>query len=184
MNYNPLVHNRQSIRLKGFDYGSEALYFITICTQDRIPLFGEMINGEMNLNDCGNMAEHCWMEIPVHFPHTKLHEFVIMPNHIHGIIEIVENMGGGFVGAKNFSPLQNPTAFKSPEKTIGSIVRGFKIGVTKWMRNEFPSAFPKNRVIWQRNYYDHIIRDIYECKRIAKYIRENPSNWNKDKFHH
>jgi len=183
MSYNPLVHKRQSTRLKGFDYGSEALYFITICSHDRIHLFGEIAEGEMNLNDCGKIALKCWMEIPQHFPHTRLHEFIIMPDHIHGIIEIVENMGGGFVGAKNISPQQNPTAFKSPEKTIGSIVRGFKIGVTKWLRNEFPDAFTKNRVVWQRNYYDRIIRDTNESERITKYIRENPQNWNKDKFH-
>ena len=203
MSYNPLVQKRQSTRLKGFDYGSEALYFITICSNDRIHLFGEIAEGEMNLNDCGKIALKCWMEIPQHFPHTRLHEFIIMPDHIHGIIEIVENMGSGFVeeknigggfvgaknmdsgfvGAKNISPQQNPTAFKSPEKTIGSIVRGFKIGVTQWLRNEFPDAFTKNRVVWQRNYYDRIIRDTNESKRITKYIRENPQNWNKDKFH-
>ncbi len=193
MSYNPLLHKRQSTRLKGFDYGSEALYFITICSNDRIHLFGEITDEEMNLNDCGKMALQCWMEIPHHFPHTRLHEFIIMPNHIHGIIEIVENMGGGFVGAKNMdggfvgakniSPLQNPTPFKSPEKTIGSIVRGFKIGVTKWLRNEFPDTFTKNRVVWQRNYYDRIIRDTHESERISKYIRENSQNWNKDKFH-
>jgi REP element-mobilizing transposase RayT len=117
-----------------------------------------------------------------------------MPNHIHGIIEIVENMGIyknlnstpnlknsiWLVGEKNFSP--QLTEFKSPIKTIGSIVRGFKIGVTKWIRNEYPDSFTKNRSVWQRDYFDRIIRDQMEFDRIEKYIFDNPKNWGKDKF--
>jgi len=194
MTYNPLIHKRKSIRLKRFDYASEAFYFITMCTQDRIHLFGEIIDNELILNDCGKVANQCWLDIPNHFPHAKLHEFVIMPNHIHGIIEIVENMGihknlnstSNFlnsiwlVGEKNFSP--QLTEFKSPVKTIGSIVRGFKIGVTKWIRNEYPDSFTKNRSVWQRDYFDRIIRDQMEFDRIEKYIFDNPKNWGKDKF--
>jgi REP element-mobilizing transposase RayT len=165
-----------------------------MCTQDRIHLFGEIIDNELILNDCGKVANQCWLDIPNHFPHAKLHEFVIMPNHIHGIIEIVENMGihknlnstSNFlnsiwlVGEKNFSP--QLTEFKSPVKTIGSIVRGFKIGVTKWIRNEYPDSFTKNRSVWQRDYFDRIIRDQMEFDRIEKYIFDNPKNWGKDKF--
>jgi REP element-mobilizing transposase RayT len=165
-----------------------------MCTQDRIHLFGEIRENEMVLNDCGRVANQCWLDIPNHFPHAKLHEFVIMPNHIHGIIEIVENMGIHknlnstsnlknsiwLVGEKNFSP--QLTEFKSPIKTIGSIVRGFKIGVTKWIRNEYPDSFTKNRFVWQRDYFDRIIRDQIEFDRIEKYIFDNPKNWGKDKF--
>jgi REP element-mobilizing transposase RayT len=165
-----------------------------MCTQDRIHLFGEIIDNKMILNDCGKVAKQCWLDIPSHFPHAKLHEFVIMPNHIHGIIEIVENMGihknlsstsdlknsVWLVGKKNFS--SQLTEFKSPIKTIGSIVRGFKIGVTKWIRNEYPKTFTKNRPVWQRDYFDRIIRDYMEFDRIEKYIFDNPKNWAKDKF--
>lgn len=146
--YNPHIHHRRSIRLKGYDYSQAGLYFITICVQNRACLFGEIINGEMILNDAGKIANQCWLEIPNHFPDTILHEHIIMPNHIHGIIESVgannyspdnadtspENadtspeITANNNGAKNFSPLS------SPSKNIGSVVRGFKIGVTKWMR--------------------------------------------------
>lgn len=100
MAYNPQRHHRKSIRLKGYDYAQAGLYFITICCQNRECLFGNIINGEMILNDAGNIANECWLAIPNHFPNVVLHEFVIMPNHIHGIIELKTKS----VGAENFPP--------------------------------------------------------------------------------
>ncbi len=131
MKYNPDKHHRRSIRLQGYDYSQPGIYFITLCTQNRERLFGEILNGEMRLNEFGKIAHQCWLEIPNHFPHVQLDEFVIMPDHIHGIIVLND-----IAGAKNFSPLlqQNITSFRSPSKTIGSIIRGFKIGVTKEFR--------------------------------------------------
>ncbi len=146
MTYDPNIHHRRSIRLKGYDYAQEGLYFITICCQDREHRFGTIENGKMILNDAGKIADECWLEIPKHFPNVVLHEHIIMPNHVHGIIEIANGIEGAKnnspqrspernetpdIGAKNISPQQG---FKSPSKTIGSIVRGFKIGVTKWFR--------------------------------------------------
>ncbi|MEN9302023.1 MAG: hypothetical protein RL264_452 [Bacteroidota bacterium] len=188
--FNPAIHHRRSIRLKGYDYAQEGLYFITICCQDRAHLFGEIINGEMILNDCGEIAKKCWLEIPEHFPNVELHEFVIMPNHVQGIIEIkyksiVSNVTTDTtVGANNHSPQRSvqPTVGRllprSPSKTIGSIVRGFKIGVTKWMRQNTDV-----NDVWQRNYYDNIIRDDQSYLRISQYIQNNPKNWKEDKFH-
>lgn len=89
MSYNPNIHHRKSIRLKGYDYSQAGLYFITICCQDRAHLFGEIENGEMILNEYGKIANQCWLEIPNHFPNAILHEHIIMPNHIHGIVELV-----------------------------------------------------------------------------------------------
>ena len=86
--YNPKIHNRRSIRLKGYDYSKAGLYFITICVQDREHLFGEVIDGEMVLNDAGKMARTEWLKLPERFKNIKLHEFVVMPNHFHGIIVI------------------------------------------------------------------------------------------------
>lgn len=86
---NPKIHHRKSMRLKGFDYAQEGLYFLTICTHDRKMIFGEIQNGEMQLNAAGLIAQNCWNEIPNHFPNVQLHAFVIMPNHVHGIIEIL-----------------------------------------------------------------------------------------------
>jgi len=102
MKYNPDIHHRRSIRLQGYDYSSPGAYFVTMCTHNRECLFGEIANGKMRLNELGKIASQCWLAIPDHFPHARLGAFVIMPNHVHGIIWIVDNI----VGAKNFSPLQ------------------------------------------------------------------------------
>jgi len=229
MTYNPQKHHRQSIRLKGYDYSQAGLYFITICCQDRACLFGEIVGAnnyspknemdvspenemdmyhspKMELNDAGKIASQCWLDIPKHFPNVILHEFIIMPNHIHGIVELVgannhspengmdvhhspENImdvspdnemdvsngnGAKINGAKNFSPL------RSPSKTIGSVVRGYKIGVTKWFRANINFQPPR---IWQRNYYEHIIRNEQSYQTISNYIIDNPAKWNDDKFY-
>ncbi len=161
-------HSRRSIRLKGYDYSAPGAYFVTVCTQNRECLLGEIVEGEMVLNVTGKVVEKCWLEIPSHFPHVKLDAFCIMPNHIHGILIIIES-----VGAKKFLPLQHGTS-----KTIGSIVRGFKIGVTKWVRQHSPG-----QKIWQRNYYEHIIRDEIDYNRIYEYTQNNPLKWELDSLH-
>ena len=175
MKYNPEKHHRRSIRLKGYDYSQEGLYFITICVQNREHLLGEIKNGEMILSECGKIADECWKEIPKHFPNAVLHEYIIMPNHIHGIIEFRT-----VIGANNHSPEPNNHSphFRSPSKTIGSVVRGFKIGVTKWARQN-----TNIETVWQRNYYEHIIKDERAYQNISNYIINNPIKWNEDKFY-
>ena len=186
------MYNRRSIRFKGYDYTQAGLYFITICCQNRACLFGEIENGKMMLNDAGAIANDCWLNIPNHFPNAILHEYVIMPNHVHGIIELV--------GANNHSPVselhspktnhhspnipvigdnrvKNVSPLRSPSKTVGSVVRGFKIGVTKWMRQNTDTFY-----IWQRNYWEHIIRDDISYENISQYIINNPTKWNNDKL--
>lgn len=170
MSYNPLIHHRRSIRLKGYDYSQAGLYFITIVCQDRAHLFGKIKNGEMVLNDAGCIADECWLEITNHFPNVVLREFVVMPNHIHGIVELKTEFAAA-VGANDNSPL------RSPSKTIGSIVHGYKIGVTKWIRHNTDA-----RNVWQRNYYEHVIRNHVEYQRLSKYIMNNPQRWDNDKF--
>jgi putative transposase len=173
LKYNQEIHNRRSIRLKGYDYSREGMYFITICTHDRMCLFGKVENEEMNLNEYGKIAEKCFLAIPEHHPYAKLGPYIVMPNHIHCIIEIT-------VGANNYSPLQTQTKrpIHGTSKTIGSIVRGFKIGVTKWFRKNTDI-----HTVWQRNYYDHIIRNEKSYCRIADYIINNPLKWQDDKYY-
>jgi REP element-mobilizing transposase RayT len=137
-----------------------------------------VVDEAMRLNEYGQMAEQCWLDIPNHFPHADLDAFVVMPNHIHGIVVITDN-----VGANNYSPLRTPsndhssrTAFQSPSKTIGAIVRGFKIGVTKWFR-QHTNTFH----VWQRNYYEHVIRDADALDHIRRYIEMNPMQWTLDR---
>ncbi len=170
-------HHRRSIRLRGYDYSRPGAYFITICTQGHVCLFGNIVKGEMVSNDAGQVARRCWRDIPIHFPHAALDQFVVMPNHVHGIIviggddDVVGAENEPDVGAENFSPLRSA----GTSKTLGSMVRGFKIGVTKWMRNKTPI-----HNVWQRNFYEHIIRDAFELNRIRQYIIDNPGNWAKD----
>ncbi len=198
--YNPNIHHRRSVRLQGYDYSQAGLYFITICCDDRKCLFGKIENNEMVLNDVGKIADECWMEIPKHFPNAVLHEHIVMPNHVHGVIELVD---GNNVGAENFLPLQNNTGItvgvenfqplhpkqnafqKMIPRSIGSIVKGFKIGVTKWFRNNTVGAenFLPLQTVWQRNYHEHIIRNEQSYQTISEYIINNPRNWKDDKFY-
>ncbi len=181
MPYNPNLHHRRSIRLKGYDYSQAGLYFITICINDRKCLFGKIENKKMILNDAGKIADECWSEIPNHFPNAVLHEHIVMPNHVHGIIEITKNNIGVVVGAENFQPLQQPQQHefqKMIPRSIGSMVKGFKIGVTKWFRKN--TDIEK---LWQRNYHEHIIRNEQSYQRISEYIINNPMNWKEDKFY-
>ena len=168
---------RRSIRLRDFDYSQAGAYFVTVCTQERRCRFGDVVDGDMRLNEAGRIVEQCWLAIPSHFPDVILDAFVVMPNHVHGIVAIVD----GTVRAKNCSPLQDNIMtirkpLRSPSKTIGSIVRGFKVGVTKWFREN--GAIDE---VWQRNYYEHVIRRDESLNRIREYIQNIPMQWAYDR---
>jgi putative transposase len=123
--YNPNIHHRRSIRLKGYDYGQAGLYFITICCQDRAFLFGEVVNGEMKLNAFGEIAWQEWQATEKIRDNAVLHEFIVMPNHIHGIIEITFNKNKDSEIGK----------FQSPSQSIGAIIRGYKIATIKKIKD-------------------------------------------------
>ncbi len=197
MNYNPQIHHRKSIRQKGYDYSQAGLYFITICTHNRECLFGKIVGvenfqPEMILNEAGKIANECWLEIPKHFPNAVLHEHIVMPNHVHGIIELTDATHVGAenflplqnnmtqtVGVENFQPLPQRNEFqKMIPRSIGSIIKGFKIDVTVGAKNILPDV-----KIWQRNYHEHIIRSEQSYQTISEYIINNPAQWNEDKFH-
>ncbi|HEX2956210.1 MAG TPA: hypothetical protein VHO70_05245 [Chitinispirillaceae bacterium] len=234
MPYNPSKHHRHSIRLKGYDYSSPGYYFITSCTQNRISLFGKIVNGQMILNGPGTMVKSQWELLPQRFNNIRIDEFVVMPDHFHAILQIVSDkksvrtidlqtvgapdlptVGAPLVGA----PLEKiaelgeeqsrgkgqpqgiaptviaPTVIAPVEfarsgiaadgndrKTVGDIVGAFHSIVTvEYIRavkiNKWP---PFNKRIWQRNYWEHIIRNDLELFRIRNYIRNNPKNWDKD----
>lgn len=235
MRYDPNIHQRRSIRLKGYDYSQAGAYFITICTQDRACLFGfvgaplvgaryndaiqnnddvqnetdRQNNGTiqnkmdfrndvgrmdddgqqtgqpqkgrpqghaptdarnddapiMILNDSGKMIETEWLKLTERFPNIELHEFVVMPNHFHGILQIVDVSAAG--------------------KTIGDMMDAFKsITTVEYIHGVKQSGWePFNRKLWQRNYHEHIIRDEQSYQRISDYIINNPANWKDDKFY-
>jgi REP element-mobilizing transposase RayT len=164
------------MRLKGYDYSQNGLYFVTICVNNRKHLLGHINNGIIELNNNGEIVRGCWLSITEHFPNVRLHDFVVMPNHIHGIIEITAHVDES-AGVQNFEPLpaqplKNAYQHIIP-RSIGSIIRGFKIGATKQIGYS----------IWQRNYHERIIRDDESYNEIAEYIQTNPLCWNDDRYY-
>ncbi len=179
--------NRKRNRLKHFDYSTDGSYFVTVCTQNREHFFGEIRDKKMIPNACGKTTQKCWHEIPDHFPHARIDEFVVMPNHVHGIIWIeneIKNHNHS-VGNKNFCSLpriqresQNKISWQTKlSRSLSSIIRGFKIGVTKWCRDNEP----KKSFAWQKSFHDRIIRNDEELNRIREYISLNPMNWKNDR---
>ena len=172
----------ESNRLRGWDYGWNAPYFITLCTQNREYYFGDIKDGKMKLSEIGKMAEKYWDEIPEHFPFVKLDAFVVMPNHIHGIIIIDKIDDGRNVETQNFASLQSSTSspsknkFGPQSKNLASIIRGYKIGVTKNAR-QINAGFA-----WQSRFHDHIIRNEKSFQTIKNYIINNPLKWDTDKL--
>ncbi len=285
MKYNPNIHHRRSIRLQGYDYSQEGLYFITICTQNKLCLFGKIEDGNMQLNVAGNMIRQQWLGLVHRFNKIKLHEFVVMPNHFHGIIELVgvplvgtqnddnphfanqpeteqsqmgqlpiigqQNVGVPLVGtpnddnphfveqpqtpqpqtpqsqtrqsqtgqlsivlgqpqgiapttniqnAKNRPKIERPQTEQSqtgqlsimgqpqgiaPTVTVGDVVGAFKsLSANEYIKNVKQNNWqPFNKKLWQRNYYEHIIRNekSYQC--ISEYIINNAKKWADDCYH-
>jgi REP element-mobilizing transposase RayT len=152
--YDPKVHHRHSIRLKGYDYSWAGAYFITACTHER-----EMV---LDMPAVAWAAQDVWLGIPVRFPSVALDEFVVMPNHVHGVIFLVRDVGGG--GA-------------SPAPTLADVICAFK-SVSAIAGNK--ALGRSGRPFWQRNYYERVIRNEDELNDIRQYIRDNPKNWDKD----
>ena len=172
--FDPQKHHRRSIRLKEYDYSSNGAYYLTIVTQNREHLFGNIAK-EMLLNDAGEMLVKWWNELPNKFPHVELGAKVVMPNHFHGIIFIV----GANLRARpdEGSPRQRPNA------PLSQMIQWFKTMTT----NEYIRGVkqlnwkPFNGKLWQRNYYEHIIRNEKELQQKTDYILDNPSRWDDDK---
>ena len=163
MKYNPEIHNRRSIRLKGYDYSGCGYYFITICTHDRQCLFGNIENGVMILNNAGRMIDCWWNELKNKYADIKIDEYVIMPNHCHGIINIVSPVSAA---------------------PIHKMVQWFKTMTTnEYIRNVKQNRWkPFNGTLWQRNYYEHIIRNETALQHIREYIVNNSYQWPQDEL--
>ncbi|MBR3798934.1 MAG: hypothetical protein IKK36_08485 [Bacteroidales bacterium] len=188
------IYRSESTRLQKWDYGWNAIYFVTICTQDRNHYFGEIVDGKMNLSPVGVIADILWYELKNHFNDIKLDAFVVMPNHIHGIIFInkqnnISDGNGGCNGRDNACVVPTVATNETPQTigqqrfqhqgshTLSSIVGSYKSAVSKHAHRlgyEFS---------WQSRFYDNIVRDSIALNRIQNYIQNNPSNWNEDKFY-
>ena len=158
MKYDPDRQHRQSVRLKRYDYSQSGGYFVTICVQDRQSAFGSVIEGEMHLDATGLLAQSVWTQLTERFPGVLLDEFVLMPNHLHGIILLPSRQDAG-----NTPP------------NLGEVVRAFKAVTTRSVRQTGQSNFA-----WQRSYYEHIVHDEQDLLRIQQYIVNNPALWADD----
>lgn len=182
-------------RAAWWDYSRDGIYFITICTQGREHLFGEVVNDVMELSPIGEIAQTCWHEIPEHFPYVHLDAFVVMPNHVHGILVVDKTSFNSQKTDTHNVETQNlvsPTemamslnqerkshknAFGPQSGNLASVIRGYKVGVTKNARHIHADF------AWQPRYHEHIIRNLESYEKIFAYIQNNPMNWEKDKFY-
>ena len=161
----PEKHRRRSLRLRDYDYSQAGAYFVTICTHNRTCLFGDIVDGEMRLNEDGRLAQSVWEALPKHYSHVELDAVVVMPNHVHGIIVLTATpVGAGFKPA-------------STRHGLPEIVRAFK---TFSGRRINQSRSTPGTPVWQRNYYEHVIRNDAALNRLRQYIAENPARWAED----
>jgi len=203
-NYDPNIHHRRSIRLKGYDYSRAGLYFITICCQDRVCFFGHVENGKMILNDAGNMVAKWYFELENKYPDKKCREMIVMPNHIHCIVEnkpLVDAIPDGRVDHDDVTNAHVMDAHAEtslrgrPEIQYG--IDNQKYGATicdamDWFKTMTTNEYIRgvktmnwktfNRRLWQRNYWERIIRNEKSYQRIADYIVNNPGKWHSDNF--
>jgi putative transposase len=191
MEYDAAKHHRRSIRLPGYNYASPGAYFVTICVHGGECLLGDVVDGEMRLNEWGKTASGYWLRIPDHFDHVQLDEWVVMPNHLHGIVLIV---GRGEASPATTSVSDDPTPGEADPQdresnmdasplqpgSLGATIGNYKSVSTR--RINRVRGTPGTR-FWQRNYWEHIIRDERSLNRIREYIQNNPARWAEDQLH-
>lgn len=181
MKYDPNRHHRRSLRLPGHDYATPGAYFLTLCTHQRACIFGRVEKGEMQLSQFGEIVQGHWSKLPKHHAHLRLDAFIVMPNHLHGIL-ILENGWGGAI-APETNQITNPQSSNSSKlrkcHAISEIVRGFKTFSAKRI-NEIRQT--PGIPVWQRNFYDRIIRDDAGLQKVRAYITQNPKVWEQDAF--
>lgn len=169
-------YHRKSIRLEGYDYTQAGAYFITIVTANRVVRFGSILDGEMQMNLVGQMVLREWQRLPGRFSGLEVDLFVIMPNHIHGILRIKSRDLSRDL--ENSLPIHNTgLAPHVVAGSVGAVVRAFKSSTTLHyhrMRGTDPDP------LWQRNYYEHILRNDQEWDRVRRYILNNPFEWDRD----
>ena len=185
MGFDPEKHHRRSIRLEGYDYTLPGVYFVSMISYRRVCIFGEIAKGMVEFSLVGDLVNNCWLSIPNHFESTTLDEYVLMPNHLHGIIFINESPGKGKAFAKdnidnddsllaNALPLRQ---FGTQSGSLNAIVQNFNSVSTRLVNKSY---YKTGNKIWQRNYYERIIRNERELNAIRQYICDNPLNWERD----
>ncbi len=194
MPYDRNRHHRRSIRLRGYDYASAGMYFVTICVQDRACQLGHIVDGKVALSEFGEIVDRRWQAIPEHFPDVTLDAYIVMPNHIHGIVVIgrseasegpaADMTSTAGVGAQHAAPLpriaENWAGRRVTPGSLGAIVRSFKAAVTREVN---AACETPGTLFWQRNYWEHIVRTAEEYERICTYIISNPALWADDRLY-
>ncbi len=170
------IRERKSNRLKGCDYSSSGYYFVTICTKSREEYFGNVIDRKMKLNEYGHIVNQYWFDLPNHYENCQLDEFIVMPNHIHGII-VITNSKRNIPNVGTIHELSLRKTFRR-NMLIPKIIGRFKMITAKSINGK---CGLRDRPIWQRSFYDHIIHNEYELTRIREYIKNNPANWKNDR---
>jgi putative transposase len=186
--YDPEKYDRRSIRLRRYDYASAGAYFVTVCTQDRRCMFGKIENGVVRLNEAGRMVEEVWNVVPDHYPGVETDAFVVMPNHVHAIIFLV---GATPCGRPHQEQIPGsgqtrgsaPTSRRMPVISLGDVVRRFKtITMKKYVKGVKHCGWIRfDGRLWQRNYFEHIIRNEKSLNLIREYIVQNPLRWEYDR---
>lgn len=195
------MYDRHTIRLRGYEYSAPGLYYVTVCEKSGKCLFGEVVDCEVKLSALGEIVRDCWEGIPKHFENADVDRYIIMPNHVHGIVILNESLvgtrhadgknkisGRGFIhetlsskGLINQTPTNTNSLalplMKDSRITLGKIVRAYKAQCSKLIHDAGHPEFH-----WQRNYYEHIVRDGNDLDRIREYILENPMNWEHDEY--
>ena len=173
MTYGPNEHQRRSIRLPGYDYGQAGAYFVTVCAQNQQCVFGNVEAGMMHLNVLGEIVQETWRGLPGHYPYVELDAFLVMPNHVHMIVVLVDSVGAGLKPAPTTFPLTDACAIAQRHR-LPEIIRAFKTFSSRRINEH--RATP-GVSLWQRNYFEHIIRNDVALDRIRQYILDNPVRW-------
>ena len=166
----PPATRRYSPRLAGYDYTQPGAYFLTICTHNRAPIFGAISSGVVHLSPCGQTVRTQWLRTGPLRPKLELDCFVVMPNHFHALVIFLD---------RQTEMLEPSTWYRSQKGEVGSLVAGFKAAVTRQIREQ---ELLTGQEVWQKNYYDHVVRDAADFDRIQEYIYTNPAKWEVDRF--
>jgi putative transposase len=188
MKFDPRIQHRRSLRLKDYDYATAGAYFVTICTQHRECLFGEIVAGVMRLNDAGNMIQDVLSQLSIKYASVEMDQFTVMPNHIHMIIFLNTNVGAGPCACpdnegSNIRLIKGQPHRVAPTMSLPDVVHRFKslttLRYSYGVKQQGWPPFPGK--VWQRNYYEHVIRNEYDLNEIREYILNNPLKWELDK---
>ncbi len=175
MRFDPDKYHRRSVRLQGYDYSQPGAYFVTVCTHGGDCILGDVVDGQVRLSSLGDVVRRVWHGLEERFERIELDSFVVMPNHVHGIV-VITPVVGARVGAIHELPLQGRTQRR--RMLLPKVVGYFKMNASRAINGLRGTP---GTPVWQRNYYEHVVRGEWELRAIQQYILDNPFNWQLDR---